>query len=89
MRLIRGQENHLAALQAMRLAGDADFRLAFEHLDERVERNRVFLESLPLIKSEERHTAGGLLHDFAIDSGMGLVAHALSYPDPLAAGEFF
>src|ERR1035437_9454695 len=32
VRLTGGHENHLAALQAMRLASDADFRLAFEHL---------------------------------------------------------
>jgi hypothetical protein len=42
VRLMRGHEDHLTALNPMRLAGDCNFPLAFQHLHERVERRRVF-----------------------------------------------
>ena len=38
MREPGGHEDHLARGHAVRLAGDADFRRAFQHLHERIER---------------------------------------------------
>jgi hypothetical protein len=52
VRLIRGQKNHLPALQAMWLAGNADFRFAFEHMHERINRNRVFTQSLSFVDAK-------------------------------------
>ena len=52
MRLLRGHENHLAAMQVIRLASDADFRLAFDHMHERIERDRVFAQSLAFVEAK-------------------------------------
>lgn len=89
VRLLRGHENHLAVMQVMRLASDADFRLAFEHMRERIERGRVFAQSLAFVEGEERHTAGGLLDDLAADDGTVLVADEFQGPSHLGAGESF
>jgi hypothetical protein len=51
--LTGGHENHLAALQTVRLASDADFRLAFEQLHERIERTCVLTQALSFIERED------------------------------------
>jgi hypothetical protein len=73
--LLRGHENHLAAMQTMRLASDADFRVTFVHMHEPIERGRVLAQALSFVKGEDCHSARRLLHDFAADNGAVLVAH--------------
>src|ERR1035437_125787 len=89
VRLTGGHENHLAALQAMRLASDADFRLAVEHLHERVEWSCVFAQSLAFVEGEERHTAGGPLDDLAAHDRAVLVVDEFRGLGHLVAGWFF
>ena|ERR1035437_5549031 len=86
VRLTGGHENHLAALQAMRLASDADFRLAFEHLHERIERCRVLTQALSFVEGEERHAAGGPLDDLATDDRAVLVVDEFRGLGHLVAG---
>src|SRR5690242_542189 len=74
---MRGHENHLAALQAMRFAGDADFDITFEHVDERIEGSRVLAQALTFVECEDGHGTGRLLDDFAADNRAVLVVHQL------------
>jgi len=46
-------------MQALRLASDADFRVAFHHLHQRVERGGVLPQALVFVKCEERRVASG------------------------------
>ena len=52
-------ENHFTAGQVMRLAGNMNFHLAFDHLHQRIERRGVLAQALALVRGKERHTAGG------------------------------
>src|ERR1035437_2641618 len=89
VRLTGGHENHLAALQAMRLASDADFRLTFHHLHQRIERSCVFAQSLAFVEGEERHTAGGPLDDLAAHDRAVLVVDEFRGLGHLVAGWSF
>jgi hypothetical protein len=75
VRLLCRQENHLTAMQAMRLAGNADFHFAFEHMHERVERSRVLTQALSFVECEDRHVTGRFLDNLAADFGAVLVIH--------------
>jgi hypothetical protein len=82
-------ENHFAALQAVGVAGNHNFRFAFHHLHQCVERGRVFTQSLAFVEGENRHATGGLLDDLAAHNGPVLVADKFSDLGRLAAGESF
>ena len=49
-----GQHDHLAYRQAVRLAGDDDLGLAFQHVNQRIERRGVLAQTLPLVECEHR-----------------------------------
>ena len=57
----------------MRLAGNMNFHLAFDHLHQRVERRGVFAQALAFVKGKYRHRAGGFLDQFAAHDGAVLV----------------
>ena len=75
VRFAGGYENHLAAMQVVRVADDADFCLAFEHLQQRIERGRVLAQTLAFIEGEKRHTSCGFFNDFAADDRAVLVVN--------------
>ena len=74
---MRGHENHFAASYAIRVASDADFRHAFEHLHECIERGRVLAQVLSFIECEDGYRAGWSLDDFAADDRAVPVVHQL------------
>lgn len=55
----------ITPLHAMGLAGDADFRVAFHHLDKGIERGGVLAEALAFVKREDRDVARGLVDNLA------------------------
>lgn len=62
-------------MQVVRVADDADFCLAFEHLQQRIERGRVLAQTLAFIEGEKRHTSCGFFNDFAADDRAVLVVN--------------
>ena len=86
MRLTGRQQHHLTALQAMRLAGDQDFGLTFQHLHQRIERRDVFTQPLALVKGKKGHIAGGPLDNLPADDRPFLILDEISGPGDLRAG---
>src|ERR1039458_9165563 len=89
VRLMGGHENHLAAGHAMRLAGNPNFHLAFDHLHQRIEWRRVFAQPLAFVEGKNCHRAGGFLDQFATHDGAVLVIDQFGGPGHLRAGEPF
>ena len=89
VRLTDEHEIHLSAMQAMRVAGDADFYLAFEHLHQCIVRGCVLAQALTFVEGEERHAAGGPFNDFAADDRAVLVVDVVKDFGDLSAGESF
>jgi hypothetical protein len=75
VRFTGGYKNHLTAMQVVRVADDADFCLAFEHLQQRIERGRVFAQTLAFIEGEKRQASYGFFNDFAADDRAVLVVN--------------
>ena len=54
MWLTGGHQNHLAAIQTMRLARNGDLRFSFKNEYERIKRRGVFAQPLTVIEGEDR-----------------------------------